>query len=115
MNKEFGSNSTQIADTDAVKVKNILLYYIVPKYKDLGSGLLQTLDVNHGVKTLSNDHINNFMTLRRDWIYVIGLNYFEDLPSFAKVTSCKLYNYIFSNGNSVAHILTRYARIAAFE
>ncbi|PQJ72645.1 hypothetical protein BTO14_04965 [Polaribacter butkevichii] len=115
LNKEFGSNSTLIADTDPVKLRNILLYYIVPQYIDQGPGLLQTLDVNYEVKTLSKDPINNFMTLRRDWNYAIGLNYSEDLPSTSMATPCRLHNYIFSNGNSVAHILTGHARIAPFE
>jgi hypothetical protein len=64
---------------------------------------------------MSADPGNKYLTLDRDWNYSIGINYSPDLPPNAIGTRCKLHNYIFSNGNSVAHIIETHARIEIFE
>lgn len=115
LNKEFGSQNILIEDTDPVKLRSILRYYILSTYVDQGPDNLFTLDAHYEFKTLSPDPINNKMTLRRDWNYVIGLNYSPDLPAETIATSSQLHNYIFSNGNSVAHIIVTCTRLAPFE
>lgn len=115
LNREFGSQTILIADTDPVKMRNVLLYYILNTYVDQGPGNLFTLDENYTFNTLSPDPNNQIMTLRRDWNYGIGLNYSPDLPPTTIATGCKLHNYIFSSGNSVAHIVETHTRLVPFE
>jgi hypothetical protein len=117
LNREFGSQDILIEDTDPAKLRRVLLYYILSAYVDQGPGNLFTLDAHYTFNTLSPDVNNRIMTLRRDWNYVIGLNYSPDLPAAPSsiATSCKLHNYIFSNGNSVAHIVETSTRLAPFQ
>ncbi|TXD67590.1 fasciclin domain-containing protein [Polaribacter glomeratus] len=115
LNREFGSQTILIEDTDPVKLRNILMYYILPVYVDQGPGNLKTLDAFYEFKTLSSDPGNTYLTLDRDWNYSIGINYAPGLSPNALGTRCKLHNYIFSNGNSVAHIIETHTRLEIFK
>ncbi|ANW95847.1 hypothetical protein AXE80_05930 [Wenyingzhuangia fucanilytica] len=89
-------------------VKEALLHLILRDYVDQGPGHLKSLDVNYTFNTLSNDVNNKTMTISRDWNYNMQLNAADDLPpgNLGKInSSVGFHNYIFSNGNTVAHIL----------
>lgn len=113
--REFGNPNVSLADVDPIKLRKILLYYIVPTYVDQGPGHLLTLDANYTFETLSTDPLNQIMTLSRDWNYTIGINNSPVLPTTKFSANVKLHNYIFSNGNSVAHLLENHVRLAPFE
>tara|TARA_R110002049_G_scaffold186379_3_gene354677 strand:+ start:4699 stop:5346 length:648 start_codon:yes stop_codon:yes gene_type:complete len=98
------------------KLRNILMYHILPKYVDQGPDNLFTLDFNYEFPTLSPDPNNKIMTINRDWNYTMRINEDPNLGTGSKInTDTKLHNYIFSNGNSVAHLTEGYARVEPFE
>ncbi|WPR70094.1 hypothetical protein SLW70_09040 [Flavobacterium sp. NG2] len=89
-------------------VRNALLHLILDEYVDQGPNHLKTLDQNYTFNTLSNDVNNKTMTINRDWNYNMQINASPDLPTggLGKINATVGYhNYIFSNGNCVAHIL----------
>nr|T2KN95.2 RecName: Full=Uncharacterized protein P37; AltName: Full=Polysaccharide utilization locus H protein P37; Short=PUL H protein P37; Flags: Precursor [Formosa agariphila KMM 3901] len=88
-------------------VRNYLLYLTLPIYVDQGPDHLKTLDLPYTFETLSEDVNNQIMTIARDWNYVMQINDSPDLPTgnLGKINvPVGYHNYIFSNGNSVAHI-----------
>ncbi|WP_417444128.1 hypothetical protein [Joostella sp.] len=115
--KEFNLKDTADKDpaevfadpkVDLEIVKNALLHLIVDKYVDQGPDNLVSLDVHYTFNTLSQDINNKTMTISRDWNYNMGLNGSPDLPTgtLGSINSnVSLHNYIFSDGNCVAHIL----------
>lgn len=116
LKQEFGSNSIPLADVDPVKLRNIMMYYILDTYVDQGPDELEVLDVDYNFNTLSEDPNNSYMTVRRTWAHVLNLNKSTDITSATKREGIvRLHNYIFSNGNAVGHMVDRHVRTAKFE
>ncbi|MDW5288145.1 fasciclin domain-containing protein [Formosa sp. PL04] len=116
LKREFGSDTLELTEVDPVKLRKILMYHILPQYVDQGPDNLLTLDFNYSFPTLTKDLGNPNMTINRDWNYVMQLNQDPNLGTGSKLTTdVKLHNYIFSNGNSVAHLTEGYARVEPFE
>ncbi|MGY6647998.1 hypothetical protein [Wenyingzhuangia sp. IMCC45574] len=115
--RQFGFRNTASLDpvdvfddarVDVDIMREILKHLILDQYVDQGPDNLKTLDVHYVFNTLTDDPNNKTMTISRDWQYRMVLNTSPDLITGGNgrinaVTS--LHNYIFSNGNSVAHVL----------
>lgn len=119
LNQEFENKNTVLADlpdADLIKLKNIMMYYILDTYVDQGPDKLKVLDVDYNFNTLSEDPKNSYMTVRRDWAHTLDINYSTDIKSSTKREGIvRLHNYIFSNGNAVGHMVDRHVRLDKFE
>jgi hypothetical protein len=118
MSVEFpGATSLVDPKVNIDKLRNILLYHTITTYVDQGPDNLVTLDKDYPYNSLYTGTKLNIVTIRRDRNYIMVLNQSPALiPSILrKGGSVKLHNYIFSNGNSVAHILEDYIKNEAFK
>lgn len=86
------------------KLRNILLYHNITTYVDQGPNNLLVVDVDYSFTSLYKSTI---VTIRRDREYRMVLNASATLIPLTtrKTTTVNLHSYVFSNGNSVGHIL----------
>lgn len=112
---EFGNKNIPLVDVDVNKLRNIMMYYILDTYVDQGPDNIIVLNTHYSFNTLSEDVNNSYMTIRRNWSFILGINYSDTITTDKKMQNVKLHNYIFSNGNAVAHILEAHVRLAPFE
>lgn len=97
------------------KLRNILRYHILTTYVDQGPDNLFIVDKDYVFTSLWKA---TPMSLRRNINFTIVLNQLVSLNTVAlrRGGNCTLHNYIFSNGNSVAHVLTTfYARNGVYD
>jgi len=99
------------------KLRNILLYHIITTYVDQGPDNLYVVDKDYSYNSLYTGTILNIVTIRRDRLYTMVLNANSSLITVAtrKTANVNLHNYVFSNGNSVGHILVDYIKNEDFK
>ena len=96
---------------DINKLRNILRYHIITTYVDQGPDNLYILDKNYFYTSLYYTGTEfDKMSIYRDRNYGMNLNRAPELLPTKKGAGVKLHNYIFSNGNSVAHLIEDFVR-----
>jgi len=118
--KEFGisapsvENIKNLSESDIQKLKNVLEYNILGEYLEQNSKkILKTL-IPYRFNTLSEDPNNSYIEIHSTNEYLLRMNFYGR-NSNKLYQEVKLHNYIFSNGNAVAHITEGHIRLAPFE
>ncbi len=127
--REFNLKNTGRRDPEEVMadsrvdldiLREVLLYFVVTEYVDQSENTrLRSIDVDYEYTTLSNDVNNKIITFSRNRDFNLSINKDPRLlttPMIGAISAnVDLHNYIFSNGNCVAHILKPNRTIRAFK
>lgn len=105
-------DKNDILTKDIVKLRNILKYHIIDTYIDQGEDEITGIDASYYFDTLSEDPNNGTIEISKAWYLDIIINT-TDVANRRKVVVDK-HNFVFSNGNTIAHMINSYARRDAF-
>lgn len=120
--KEFGLRGENIPKIEEIsglpldmklKLKNILLYNILPEYVEQNSKKLLKIETPYTFNTLCTDDNNKTMEIHLTIDVWLRINFYGK-NSKKLYQEIKLHNYIFSNGNAVAHIIEGHVRLEPF-
>ncbi len=102
---------TGVANTkvDINKLRNLLRYHVLDAYVDQGPQLY-TAGKNYIFTTYYTTGAANKFSVSRGKTFTLGTNGESTFPVGKKGGNVKLHNYIFSDGNSVAHLMEDYSR-----
>lgn len=120
--KEFGLKGDRIPLIEEInglsldirlKLKNILLYNILPEYVEQNSKKILKIETPYTFNTLCTDENNKTLEIHSTIDLLMRINFYGK-NSDKLNQEIKLHNYIFSNGNAVAHITEGHVRLAPF-
>ena len=118
--KEFGNSVPDIdeiedlSESDIQKLKNILKYNILGEYLEQNSKKILKTETPDRVNTLSEDPNNSYIEIHSTQERYMRMNFYGR-NSNKLYQDVRLHNYIFSNGNAVAHITEGHMRLVPFE
>lgn len=111
LNREFGGGLTKLNDPAKVninKLRNVLRYHILTLYLDQSPEFLPVSDKSYIFSTYYTTGEVNLFSVARNKFFNLRLNASTEFPATKKVANVSLHNYIFSDGNSVAHVIEDY-------